>query len=275
LEVNGKPWATLDPTGKKLEIYPNSGPSLPNWLAKAIKDSEGSAGMASAAASPAALLDESDVSDAGSSPDFEDLAPVDSIMADTSTDIMWATSMDNQGHAVGQLEAFVPQPNSQNREAMFLDLDALSPSFSDVEDEADLPIDMSAFITFDGDSSDDGSEASMGMPLNTSGIFSDDYPHLTNSNVTSFRRNADPANAAVASYSSLGDVVSSTAIASMQIKMLQSPIHQNPLLQTPRPAHCHKRKLSGDSPHSSPYSGATPVVRVLRKLPKRRGPIMT
>jgi hypothetical protein len=253
-----KPWAILDASGKMLEIVPNSGPHLPDWLARAVDESQGVTGFPSAAASPAALLEESDGSEVTSPEQF------DNIMDDSIPDVMLAINFDNQGQATDPSEAFYAHLGHQIIDDVLIDAEYLA-GMSDPDDEADLPIDLSTFIEFEGDSSGDESPFAVPASRNRFSICGN-LAHLNNSNVMSFRRNADPVNAAV---NSIANTASSTAIANAQIPLLQNPEFHNPLLQTPQVS----KRNTGDSPYSSPnynYNGSTPVVRVLRKTPKRR-----
>jgi len=159
----------------------------------------------------------------------------------------------DRGQATGPSEAFYPPAGFQVAGDFIVSLEEipdLADNFSDVSDEADLPLNIDDIIAFD-DESTDGDELPASPIINMPplrelagyGNVSNEFAHLTNRNVTAFRRNADPAHAVLNTTPSFSSLNPGEAT---------SP-------QTPTTGH--KRKASNLPYQSSVYHGVTPVQR--------------
>lgn len=228
IDEGDKASGILDPTGKIMLI------THPHLLGEEFAKRYGN----SASNSPSIGFEEIiDGSEAGDSREIGSLAAA-------GTDIMLAslntvtTDPANPGQATGPQEAFYPAPGFQMEDYAFDDFDG------DFQGDADLGedvINMEDVIKFDDDSDDsDEMTSPIFMPPGRSlATLGSDFSHLTNDNITAFRRNADP------SYASLSNGPSFSQLSEFGT-----------------PARSRKRKTV-DSPYtSSHYNGVTPVQRM-------------
>ena len=130
----------------------------------------------------------------------------------------------------------------------------------DPENEGDLPGDMSIFIEWSDDSeSEQEPPTKRPKTVDEPAVFKKPgsaYSQIDPANILSFRRNADPANAALTHGNHMLSAMSKLSIP--------------PLVFDQPPKQGHKRKAS-DPPYSSPrYDGVTPVQRVIRPSKRRR-----
>lgn len=235
-----KPYAIVN--NARLEVFvPCSGSNRPAWLSKELLPSEDGSVASGGNVSPSGLIAET------ASSQSSDRASVERRMADLKSP---SPSQDldldfNYTGTVGMGQGLEDLP--------YLDFDLL--------EEADLPIPLSSFITFDDGDSDDDSDISTaaGLPeeydSSAFNLATSNYLQINAANVTSFRRSADPSNAAHADH----------PITPAALRVLIPDIHGG---QTPPQGH--KRKAS-DSPYASPvYHGVVPVHRVIRESKRRR-----
>ncbi len=153
----------------------------------------------------------------------------------------------NLGQPIGPLEAFYPS-NSFLLGDYAVDPDDLEENFRPDEELGEDVINLADVIQFDDDTDDSEAPTSpIFMPPNRelSGIgnVNNEFAHLNNNNVTAFRRNADPAFAALSNAASFNDM-----------DYYSSPF------STPAPRR--KRKHHASPYTSSHYKGVTPVQRM-------------
>ncbi|KIW23364.1 uncharacterized protein PV07_11571 [Cladophialophora immunda] len=186
----------------------------------------------------AELIEESDAGDRDST----------DLLAGPSADIMLASFNSaindpfNQGQAVGPMEAFYPT-NNFFFDDLSVDHGDLAGDFQ-TDGLGEDVISLTDVIQFDSGSEDsDAPTSPIFVPPNHE-LLSNDFAHLNNGNVTAFRRNADPAFAAMSQLPSYLDM-----------DYLSSP------LATPAPSR--RRRKNHVSPYtSSHYKGVTPVQRM-------------
>lgn len=242
-----------DPDGKKLVFYPASGPDCPPWLARMTDVANGAA--ESAPVSPARLLDEVDESEISSQPDGDLMLP------DANMDLMITGftsqegTVNEQGQIIGRPEAFYPITDDGDFSGFFIDPD----------NEGDIHCDWGNFIDSGDEDSDEETSIAIDPHTPTAPKFTplgNDFSHLTNGNVTSFRNAADPAMRAITNAASL------TPFHRPTTSMFQIPTFHTP-------TSSHKRARSTDSPYEDAhYDGVTPVRRVMG-TPKKRKIITT
>ncbi|EXJ87800.1 hypothetical protein A1O1_04727 [Capronia coronata CBS 617.96] len=153
----------------------------------------------------------------------------------------------NLGQAVGPLEAFYPS-NSLLFGDFAIDPDELEENFRPDEDTGEDVINLTDVIKFDEDTDDSEAPTSpFFMPpsreLSGLGNVNNEFAYLNNNNVTAFRRNADPAFAALNNTPSF-----------REMDLFSSPF------ATPAPRR--KRKVHASPYTSSHYKGVTPVQRM-------------
>ncbi|KIX03011.1 uncharacterized protein Z518_06561 [Rhinocladiella mackenziei CBS 650.93] len=191
----------------------------------------------------AELIEESDIGERDST----------DLVGAPSTDIMLASlnsalnDPTNLGQAVGPLEVFYPA-DSLVLGDYAIDPDELEEDFRPEEGLGEDVINLHDVIQFDDDTDDSDAPTSpifMPPPCELSGIgnVSNEFAHLNNNNVTAFRRNADPAFAALSNMPSFRDT-----------ELFGSPF------ATPAPRR--KRKNHASPYTSSHYKGVTPVQRM-------------
>jgi hypothetical protein len=148
---------------------------------------------------------------------------------------------------VGPLEAFYPSTNLVWAD-FAIDPDELEEDFRPDDDAGEDVIQLGDVIQFDDDSDDsDAPTSPIFMPpsseLSGIGNVNNEFAYLNNNNVTAFRRNADPAFAALNNTPSFRD-----------LELFSSPF------TTPNPRR--KRKNHASPYTSSHYKGVTPVQRM-------------
>lgn len=191
----------------------------------------------------AELIEESDAGDRETS----------DMVGAPSADIMLASlnsafnDPSNLGEAIGPLEAFYPSNNLMFGDYTF-DPEDLVENFRPDFDLGEDVINLHDVIQFDDDTEDsDVPTSPMFVPPSSQrsgmGDMNNQFAHLNNSNVTAFRRNADPTYAALSNLPSYRDV-----------DLFSSPF------STPAPRR--KRKVHASPYTSSHYKGVTPVQRM-------------
>ncbi len=253
-----KPWAILDPTGKKIVLLPAPDTDRHDWLETRTP---GASTNASPSTSFAQLLDESDGSVTSSQENIETAkgATVDVMLA--SLNSIRSKDVD-RGQAVGPAEAFFPNLSAGYQivgDYLIEDTENLD-NISDASNEGDLPFTIDNLIEFDDE--DDANESPTSpifMPpmheLSGGGNLDEEFPHLNNRNVTAFRDSTDPTRAALNRRLPTPELGESSGISQMGM----------PELHTPVPSR--KRKV----PYSDKtYDGVTPVQRKIISTTKRR-----
>jgi len=243
IDEGDKTSGILDSTGKIILM------TNPHLLGEEFARRYGASQTSSPDVGFAELIDESDT---GGEPGgaTDGMAP--------GTDIMLASlnsALNDpayRGQATGPLEAFYPADSIVIGDYAF-DPDELEENFQPDRELGEDVINLEDVIKFDDDS-DDESDAAL---LPTSPLFMQSnrevsavsninhhFSHLTNINVTAFRRNADPSFAALSNVPSFRD-----------LDLLSAS------MATPSPRR--KRKSHHASPYtSSHYQGVTPVQRM-------------
>ena len=191
----------------------------------------------------AELIDESDVGDREPT-DLVSVPGADIMLASLNSAI---NDPSNLGQSIGPLEAFYPS-NSFLLGDYAVDPDELEENFRPDEELGEDVINLADVIQFDDDTDDsDAPTSPIFMPptreLSGFGNVNNEFAHLNNNNVTAFRRNADPAFAALSNTPSYYDM-----------ELLSSPF------ATPAPRR--KRKHHSSPYTSSHYKGVTPVQRM-------------
>jgi len=153
----------------------------------------------------------------------------------------------NLGQAVGPLEAFYPSSSFVLGD-FAIDPDELEENFRPIEDDGEDVIQLRDVIKFDDETDDsDAPTSPIFMPPNSAasgvGKVNNEFAYLDNNNVMAFRRNADPAFAALNNTPSFRD-----------LELFSSPF------TTPAPRR--KRKNHASPYTSSHYKGVTPVQRM-------------
>ncbi|EXJ83009.1 hypothetical protein A1O3_06826 [Capronia epimyces CBS 606.96] len=227
----------LDPSGKIILM------TNPHLLGEEFARRYGASQTSSPDVGFAELIDESDTGEreAGDliGPQNADimLASLNSAISDPS----------NLGQAIGPLEAFYPSSNLLFGD-FAIDPDELEENFQPDEDIGEDVINLTDVIKFDEDTDDSEAPTSpLYMPpsreLSGLGNVNNEFAYLNNNNVTAFRRNADPAFAALNNTPSF-----------REMDLFSSPF------ATPAPRR--KRKAHASPYTSSHYKGVTPVQRM-------------
>ncbi|RVX68167.1 hypothetical protein B0A52_08675 [Exophiala mesophila] len=229
-----KPSGILDPSGKIILM------TNPHLLGEEFARRYGASQTSSPDMGFAELMDDSDAGDNQTG-----------LFNTPTADIMLASlnsarnNHSNQGQAIGPLEAFYPSNILQFGDYA-IDPDDLEGDYQPDEDLGEDVINLEDVIQFDEDTDD--SDVPTSPILNSTGrqfngMGSHGLSHLNNSNVTAFRRNADPAFAAFSNTPSYQD-----------LELFTSPY------ATPAPRR--KRKPMSSPYTSSHYKGVTPVQRM-------------
>ncbi len=235
IDEGDKASGILDPSGKIMLI------THPHLLGEEFARRYGNSASNSPSIGFEELIDESEADEAQDSANVTSAVGADIMLASLNSAV---ADPSNQGQATGPQEAFYPAPGFQIEDCA-LDAEDFE---GDLEGDADLGediINMDDVIKFDDDSDDSDEPTSpIFMPpssqLSGLGNVNNEFSHLTNDNVTAFRRNADPSYAPYSNSASLSQLPD--------------------LFSTP--ARPRKRKAV-DSPYtSSHYNGVTPVQRM-------------
>lgn len=248
----------MDPLGKKIVLLPAPETDRHDWLHERIGHTPVTSPNASPTTPLAHLIEESDQSVTSSQENVETVlngAQADVMIAGLA--LAQAVGVD-RGQATGPAEAFYPPLGFQVVDDYIVEPDDATAfdNFSDISNEADLPIPIDNFIKFDdeddSDPDDSPTSPTIYMPplheLSGNRNIDDQFAHLNNRNVTAFRRSADPTFAAM--------------------NRLDSYSHDIPIAQPTTPGR--KRKAM-NLPYQDPlYEGVTPVQRILIDTTKRR-----
>ena len=250
-----KPYAILGEKARLEVFVPVTGPNRPQWLSKELLASEnGSVNGDDDGVSISGLLSEASSSHQ-SRRNSPELATSNEVPMDLQglTD---ATPVEQSRDGASALPELGFTPGAFQLGDYVIDVDD-----DDPENEGDLPGDMSIFVEWsdDSDSEQETSDKAAAAAVAESSVFKrpgSAYSQMNPANVTSFRRNADPAFAALAHNQHLLSAIPKLSIP--------------PLTFEHGPKQGHKRKAS-DSPYSSPrYDGVTPVQRVIRSFKRRK-----
>lgn len=244
-----KPSGILDPSGKIILM------TNPHLLGKEFARRYGASQTSSPDLGFAELIEDSD---AGETPRGLFSAPTADIMLASLNSAR--ASHTNQGQAIGPLEAFYPS-NIIRFGDYEIDPDDLEGDYQPDEDLGEDVIHLEDVIQFDDDTDDsDAPTSPIFVPpsrqLSNMSNLSHGLSHLNNSNVTAFRRNADPAFAAFSNTPSYQDM-----------DLFTSPY------ATPAPRR--KRKHFSSPYTSSHYKGVTPVQRMRDPGKRARTPDTT
>lgn len=236
IDEGDKTSGILDPSGKIILM------TNPHLLGDEFARRYGASQTSSPDVGFAELIEDSDAGDR---------EPAD-VVGVPSADIMLASlnsafnDPSNLGQAIGPLEAFFPA-NSFVFGDYAVDPDELEDNFRPDDELGEGVIDLHDVIQFDDDTEDsDAPTSPIFMPpsreLSGMGNVNNEFAHLNNSNVTAFRRNADPAFAALSNMPSFRD----------------ADLFGSPFATPPR----RKRKTHASPYTSSHYKGVTPVQRM-------------
>ncbi|KKY17683.1 hypothetical protein UCRPC4_g05316 [Phaeomoniella chlamydospora] len=254
-----KPWAVLDPSGKKITFCPAPNTNRHEWLERKVNEA---LGLASAQSSPrasfATLLDDSDRSVTSSQDNGE------TMFSATGANVMMAglnggaAVAGHNGHVTGAPEAFYAPAGSQIFGDYMIDPEDLDLDEDDIADPTgEARLNIEDMITFDDDSDDNDLPASpiftpaelASTPINKN---ADSYSHLNSDNIMSFRRGTDP----------------SSATRQRQWDFEARP-PSTPLFKVPSSPISRKRKARSPPYKGDHYKGVTAVERDI-VTPKRR-----
>ena len=234
------------------------------WLDEKVQQAYNASANTSPATSFVQLVDEASIT---SSQDNQE-----TLMATADANVMIAGlssgenigTESNNGHTTAPAEAFYPPAGYVVAGDYIVGLgDLEEDNKSEDSNEGDLPIKLDDLISWD-ESSESGEESpntpAIYMPplseLSGSGNINEQFSHLNNTNVTAFRRNADPARAA-----------------SRRLSEFSGFAVNNANLLTP--TQSHKRKRSNPPYHGKKYEGVTPVQRRVIHTPKKQRKMTT
>lgn len=235
IDEGDKASGILDPTGRIMLI------THPHLLGEEFARRYGNSASNSPSLGFEELIDGSEVGDT---------IELGGVNPAVGTDIMLASLNSstadpaNSGQAIGPQEAFYPATGFQIGDYSF-DTDDFDGRFPDDPELGEDVINMDDVIKFDDDS-DDSDEATspIFMPparhlTDLGKMTSSEFSHLTNNNITAFRRNAQP------TYATLNE----------------TPFSQ--LSEFSTPARSSRKRKANDSPYtSSHYNGVTPLQRM-------------
>ena len=154
------------------------------------------------------------------------------------------TSTNNHGQTVGPVEAFFPSGDFLAGDYTIYDLEGDGVEQFGGLDAGELKMNLSDVISFSDTDDEDSPTSPIYMPpahqLAGIGNVNNEFRHLTNDNVTAFRRNADPSYAALNNTPSFGN-----------FPPLFSPTPNR--FSTPQPK---RKRKNNDSPYNhSHYKG--------------------
>ncbi|KIW53119.1 hypothetical protein PV05_08715 [Exophiala xenobiotica] len=239
IDDGNKTSGILDPSGKIILM------TNPHLLGEEFARRYGASQTSSPDVGFAELIDDSDVGDLDSGAGVFGAPGADIMLASLNSAI---NDPSNPGQAIGPLEAFYPS-SSFVFGAYAIDPDDLEENFQPDEDMGEDVINLHDVIKFDDETDDsDAPTSPIFMPptreLSGFGNTDNSFASFNNNNITAFRRNADPAFAALNNTPSFRDV-----------ELFSSPF------ATPG-ANRRKRKNHASPYTSSHYKGVTPVQRM-------------
>lgn len=235
IDEGDKAFGILDPTGKIILM------TNPHLLGDDFARRYGASQTSSPDAGFQELIDESDMEDSPSQINADLMGGTDIMLAGLNS--AFSDSM-YRGQAIGPLEAFYPAAGFDFGDYA-IDPDDLEEDFRPDPNLGEDVIQLDDVIQFDDDSEDDSDAPTspIFMPpsheLSGLGNVNNEFAHLNNSNVTAFRRNADPRYAALHNNTPFRDIA---------------------LINTP---DGKRKRKANESPYtSSHYKGVTPVHRM-------------